>query len=263
MASQITRKATLQAELEAALDWWREAGVDCDFSAEPVDRLAEALHEAEANAPQAVANDSAPSQPLKPAPRPFAPQVASLALGTIGGDRATWPDSLKAFAEWWQNRLKITGAGYAVPPRGGANAELMLLVSQPESGDREHLLSGRHGALLAGFLRAAGLTAEQCYFASALPAHSAMPDWQGLRDAGLGEVLRHHMALAAPRRVLALGRNILPLLGHDMAQGAAQVSLEEGNEMSVPMLAVPGPEELLHSPQRRKRMWHQWLEWTA
>ena len=45
------------------------------------------------------------------------------------------------------------------------------------------------------------------------PVPTAMPDWTRLAASGLGEVARHHIALAAPQRVLLFGRAQLELFG--------------------------------------------------
>ena len=41
--------------------------------------------------------------------------------------------------------------------------------------------------------------------ASALPRHAPHPDWAALARDGLGDVLAHHVTLAAPQRLLVLG----------------------------------------------------------
>ena len=253
----------LSDDLKAAFDWWREAGVDHDFSGEPVDRLAEAAAEHEA----AKKPKETIEQERKPAPaapvRSYSPQ-AGAGLGQLGGERESWPQTLDAFAGWWTGDASLAALGNdRLAPRGIAGADLMVIVAQPEGEDRGKLLSAQHGALVAAFLRAAGLEEDRCYFASALPAPLAMPDWPALAQAGLGNVLGHHIALAAPRRILALGRNILPLLGHDQAQGTAQLAVTGGESGVVPVMAAPGPEELLRSGHRRKRLWNDWLEWTG
>lgn len=261
-----SRDRTLAQELASAFDWWKEAGVDCDFTDEPVDRFAEALAEAEAlEAASKRPEQKAPAPQPKPAPRAFAPRVKEEASGQLRESRENWPQTIDRFQEWWVSdaSLAIIGGGNRVPPRGVAEADLMVIVSQPEVTDRETLLSGQHGKLVAGFLRAAGIENENTYFATSLPSHAELPDWRALNAAGLGEVLAHHIALAKPKRILALGRNILPLLGHDQAQGTAQVTPPQGKGAAVPILAVAGPDELLRSAPRRKRLWHHWLEWSA
>jgi len=245
----IQRDHTLGESLASALDWWREAGVDGDFADQPRNWLERPEPKAEAEAaPQAEA--------AKP---PAAPQIPPL-----GGERAGWPDSLEAFADWWRSdpALDTPGTGPRIPPRGAAGAELMVLVPMPEEADREKLLAGPQGELVANMLKAMGIEDDRAYIAAALPRHARHPDWQALAERQLGEVLRHHVALAAPRRLLVLGRKLLPLFAHDPAQDtpiAGQIALEG---IGVPVLAAVGPETLLDRAQFRKTLWRAWLDWT-
>ena len=106
------------------------------------------------------------------------------------------------------------------------------------------------------------LPQDSRYLASLLPRHDPAPDWPAVRQSGLGELLAHHVALAAPERILFLGRNIPPLLGHDMAQGPA--GLRDFNHDSLKILAMgaSGLADMLRSAKRRERFWRCWLDWT-
>lgn len=240
------RGHTLGESLASALDWWREAGVDGDFTEEPRNWLEK---------PEAPAPETPNSVQEPVAKRPAAP-----AAPPLGGERGAWPLSLDAFAEWWRG-VEAPGSGPAVAPRGEAQAELMVLVPMPEDSDREELLSGRQGELVANMLKAMGI--ERAYLASALPRHARHPDWQALGRRQLGDILRHHIVLAQPQRVLILGRKMLPLFGHDPAQAtpiAGPMTLEG---VRMPMLAAVGPETLLDRPRFRKTLWQAWLDWTG
>jgi uracil-DNA glycosylase family 4 len=240
------RDHTLGESLASALDWWLEAGVDSDFADEPRNWL----EKPEAPSPGAPASVQEPV-----ASRPAAP-----AAPPLGGERAGWPLSLEAFADWWRG-IEAPGSGPAVAPRGEAQAELMVLVPMPEDSDGEELLSGRQGQLVANMLKAMGI--ERAYLASALPRHARHPDWQALAQRQLGDVLRHHIALAQPQRLLILGRKMLPLFGHDPAQAtpiAGPFALEGAR---MPVLAAVGPETLLDEPRFRKTLWRAWLDWTG
>lgn len=241
----------LVQEFEAALDWWRLAGVDTDFEDDATDWLA--VPEAEALAPA-----EAPPR-LEPQRRVPVPELPSIA---IGGERANWPTDLAAFHKWWleSDTLDAGGSFPRIAPRGAAGAALMVLVPEPEEADRDSLLSGPEGKLLAGFLTATGV--DQSYLATALPRHTPLPDWAQLKADGLGDLLVHHIALAAPKRIIAFGRNILPLLGHDTAQGAATLRVFNHDGVSVPLMAAPTLGELLRSAGRRKQLWQRWLDWT-
>lgn len=257
--SQNRDKRSLKSELEGAIEWWREAGIDGDFVDDPVDRIAEAEEQrAQENPVQPEEKPVVATAKAKPAPAP------SAAIAKVVASEH-WPQSLEEYAAWWldEKSVELGGTGPRIAPRGSANPELMVIVSQPEEGDRETLLSGHQGKLLAGFLRAAGLAIEDCYLASALPRAVALPDWNALRAAGLGGLTAHHINLVQPKRLLVFARNVLPLLGHDQAQGAHALGGTQGMNRELPVLAAPGLEELHRSAPRRKRLWHDWLEWTA
>lgn len=245
--------------LEGALDWWREAGVTTDFSEVPADLLAAA------RADRDKSDTTGTPAAAKPDPSKAGETVASDEPAQIGGEPALWPDSLEGFARWWMEEpsLEAGGTGPRIAPRGPKDASLMVLVSQPAPDDGERLLEGRHGQFLSGFLRAAGIAEDSVYLASALPRAVAMPNWAWLKDRKLGAILAHHIAIARPARVLVLSRNILPLMDHDMAQGAHLLTRKHGIAKDTPVLGAAGIEELLRSAQRRKRFWQDWLDWTA
>lgn len=242
-----TSPPTLAEQIAAAQAWWREAGVDFTFHDEPQGWLA----------------DEEPEQPNTPA-RPTAPAPAAPPKPRIGGDASTWPRDLAAFPNWWleEPSLDVGGLSPRVAPRGAANAELMLLVPMPEAGDTDNLLSGPEGRLLASLVTAMGLSPEAVYLAAALPRHVPLPDWNQLNQAGLGEVLAHHIGLVAPERLMVLGTRILPLLGHDPAQAAPGVSEFAIQGRKLPVLASYAPERLLGNARQRAGLWRSWLDWT-
>ncbi|WP_095010946.1 hypothetical protein [Tsuneonella mangrovi] len=243
---------SLNRQVAAALDWWREAGVDADFSDEASGWLADVESEPEAAPATAVAtheNGDAQSTPERP---------------QIGGAKEGWPSDLAAFRQWWLTEPSLDDGGLAprIASRGNSGAELMIIVAQPEEQDREQLLTGPQGKLLAGFLAAAGIAAENASFVAVLPRHTPLPDWRALAAGRMGELLAHHVALGAPKRILVLGRNILPLCGHDPAQGPAALRNFNHEGVRVPAMAEVGPERLLANAATRARLWQRWLDWT-
>jgi DNA polymerase len=242
----------LAEELAAALEWWRLAGVDRTYRDEAAAWL-DAGVPANAKEPQpSAATDGAET---RPAPR---------AAPAIGGDRRTWPTRLEDFAGWWVSEpsLDVGGVTPRVPPRGKAGAELMVIVAMPEEADTDRLLSGPHGAFLSAILQALGLPEEAVYLASALPRHTPVPDGEQLRDAGLGAILGHHIALVAPKRMIAFGRLVLPLLGHGTAQDPAASPIFNHECVKVPTMAAGGLDRLLRSAAARETFWRRWLGWT-
>ena len=244
--------------IEGALDWWREAGVDCNFSEEATDWLAKPEPE------DAVA---APPPPIAVAPPPQSPLQRALEQEdrpVMGGPQTGWPDTLENFREWWMTEASL-GEGALdrrLPPRGVAGARLMVLVGQPEQDDAEGLLTGGAGQLLASLLKAMGVAEHETYLASALPSAMALPDWQQLSRARLGEVVRHHIALARPQRLLAVGRGQLALFGIAPEQAQEPLAIECGGTM-IPLLSAPELSQIARSPARRARLWQRWLDWTA
>src|SRR5690606_20604051 len=138
----------------------------------------------------------------------------------------------------------------------------MVLVPMPEEGDSDSLLAGPQGKLVSNMLTAMGIAESASYLAAALPRHAKHPDWQALAARQLGEVIVHHVRLARPKRLLVLGRAMLPLFGYDPAQGAAAVRKVALQGCDLPALASFGPEALLATPRFRAALWRGWLEWT-
>ncbi|OYW46601.1 MAG: hypothetical protein B7Z08_08635 [Sphingomonadales bacterium 32-68-7] len=236
----------LAESLAAALDWWREAGVDLAFHDEPQTWLKADEPDAEA------AGSHAP------------PATEALPLPRLGGDPAAWPRDFEAFRHWWlaEPSLDTGGLGSRLAPRGPAGAPLMIAVPMPEAEDSETLLSGPHGRLLANMAHAMGFAPDAVLVAAALPRHASVPDWAALTAGGLGAVLQHLIALAAPQRLIVLGRDILPLLAHDPAQDAPAAREITIHGRAVPALSGYAPGRLLEHPRLRADLWRSWLDWT-
>ena len=228
----------------AALDWWREAGVDCAFA-------------------------DAPRRWLKPAEG--VPAQAGTAGGSAEGLRSSPARGLElhldlaAFRAWWLAEPSLDGGrtDHRVPPRGSQGAALMIVVAEPEAEDRDSLLSGPQGRLLEAFLKAAGIAPDGVYLASAIPRHLPHVDWGAVGDAGLGEALAHHVTLVGPRRLMALGSSILPLLGHDPAQNDQPLPRFNHGGLSVPLFCGRGLATLLAKPAWKASFWRRWLDWSA
>jgi uracil-DNA glycosylase len=243
------RHLTLGEEITAALDWWREAGVDGDMRDAAQGWMAVAEPEAAAAIAEPVARAA------RPEPEPAPP--ASV-------DRSAWPQDLGAFAAWWLadpwlDEGRTTGR---VPPRGITGAELMILVAEPEADDSDELLSGPQGRLLSAMLAAMGIAKDNAYVASVLPRAMPHADWAALAARGLGELACHHIALAAPKRLLVLGSNILPLLGHDPANNSGRAGEFQHGGLTVPMLAARDLALLREKPRWKAAFWQSWLDWT-
>jgi len=243
-------------EIAGAMAWWQEAGVDQDFADEPAMWLAAAETAADkSGAPRA--------NPANPAQQQSAPPVP-VEKPRIGGIRSAWPDNLPGFHDWWRSEESLA-AGTTLPriaPRGEAGAELMIVVEQPEPEDRETLLSGPQGRYLEAIIDAMGLSMDKVYLASLLPHAAPMPDWQALGDAGLGEILAHHVVLAAPKRLLTFGSNIPSLLGNDLTQSSPNLHSFNHEGRTTPLLAERSLVALTRA-KAKAGFWRRWLDWTG
>lgn len=249
-AASLPPNRTLAAQFAAVQDWWREAGVDHVFT----DATEVWLREPEEEAP------SAPKR-IVPAIAQPEPEVQR---PKIGGDPAGWPQRLEDFAPWWlaEPSLDAGGPRPRIAPRGQAGAKLMVLVPEPEPEDSDSLLSAARGRLLASFLRAAGVDPADVYLASTLTRHTPAPDWASLSRDGLGAVVQHHIALVRPRRVIAFGRDVLPLIGHDPTQTQANYREINHHGVTFPLLPERSLDFLLARPAARSGFWQRWLDWT-
>ncbi len=262
-----SRPDDLPSAMAAVVDWWREAGVDCVFEDAPRQWIVASGPVDEAAAP--IDPNSFPAVKLRPA----APAPPPRAM--IGGDRAHWPADFSAFADWWLSEPSLDGGQVRgrVPPRGPMAAPLMVLVPEPEAGDSDTLLSGPHGRLLGAMLAAMEFPETQVYIASALPRHMPMADWGDLAARGLGDVLRQHVALARPRRLIAFGRHFpslleppgleSPLSGHAPTQTGPILQHFSHEGASVPLLVARDLGSLLERPIAKGHFWQRWLEWSA
>lgn len=238
---------SLADQFAAALDWWREVGVDHDYTDDPQKLLQDEVAEEPARSRKPAAQQEASAEAPKP---------------EMGGDRANWPQSLEGFAPWWMSEptLDETRRDGRVPPRGVHGADLMVVIPMPEADDSETLLSGAQGKLVANMLRAMEIGPDAAYIASALPRHIPLADWDGLRTSGLGNVLLHHISLAAPKRLLVLGGDVLPLLGHEKRRGVLDLAM---NDATIQLLASFAPENLIENAKLRADLWRRWLDWTG
>lgn len=257
---------TLAREFEAALAWWHAAGVDCDFTDDVTALLGAVAVEAPAAVPvrgaeAGLRDASAGPLPARRAPEPVAaPPVPAPARRDILGESP--PSDLAAFRRWWTEApdLGTPGSFVRVPPRGEAGAALMVIVPQPEEGDRERLLSGPEGRLLSAILAAMGLGEDEVYVAAALPCHTPLADLDAMAAAGMDAVTAHHVGLVRPARLVAFGTGLAPMFG-----AAREHDLREFNYVAgkVPLLVSETLDALMNMPRLKARFWRRWMEWSA
>lgn len=262
MADPMAGRSGIEAgDFAAAIAWWRGAGVDHAFSDESSTWLADPA--AEVTQP--------PAQPQFEPPKPPPPPP----VARIGGAPDALPTDLAAFTQWWLSEPSLDGgqtAGRIAPrvatdptrPNDDARRpEVMVVVDHPEADDTDRLLSGAQGRMLDAILTALGIAPDQAYIASALPRHTPMPDWPALQAAGLGEILCHHVNLAAPRRLLVFGAHISSLLGHDPTKSTEPLRQFNQEGASIPALVAPGLGALMARPRGKARLWQDLLDWSA
>lgn len=233
----------------AALGWWREAGVDSAFVDEPRSWLAPKTEPSQAEGP----GRRKPRVPVRSESEETIPQAPMI------------PEDLEAFRAWWMTAPELDGGRLSgrVAPRGSPGPKLMILACMPESGDGEHLLAGAEGEALRAFARASGLADETLYWSSALPCHSPGADWTPEGNRLFADALVRHIALVRPERLLAVGFNILPLLGHTSPQGPAVSRILNHEGATVPMLAVRRLPAAPSQARWKSALWRAWLDWTA
>ena len=266
----MTRPETsLARELEAALAFWQAAGVSHDFHDDATAWLAEtplAPAGAEGARPAAARRTPVAGASSTPAPAILRERAAEAAAAPAPA-RADLlgespPADLATFRDWWMSAPGIAAAQTypRIAPRGAAGAALLVLVPQPEEGDRAQLLEGPQGRLLANILAAMGLEESAVYLAAALPCHTPMADLALLAAGGMDAVTAHHIALAAPQKVLVLGTALGAMLGAGGADGLREIN-HAGRK--VPVMTSETLEAMLHSPALKARFWRRWMEWSA
>jgi len=219
-----------RAEIASTLDWWRDAGVDTIVGEAPFDWLA--------------------PEPAKPAAVQERATVPTLAM----------PGELTAFLAW-RSGPEAPEQGWArhvLAPAGAAGQDLLVVTDMPDPADETDgaLLSGAAGKLFDNMLAAigrdrgsVGLTA----LALARPRGGRLPDAAAEQ---LTAILRHHLALAAPKRVLLLGNAVSrALLSLDClkARGTLHV-VNHGGGTSAEVASLH-PRLLLERPQQKAEAW--------
>lgn len=218
----------------SALAWWQEAGVNIVVDDLPRDWTA---RENSAPAKHEIVQPSATVE-----------------------EEAPLPATLEAFIDWRFGGAapEMAWGEPVVHVAGDPAAPLMIMTDLPESGDCSlgTLLSGDAGRLFDRMLAAIEHDRASIYLVSlciARPVTGLVPrDSEGK----LGELARHHVALAAPKRLLLLGQTVSrAILGADGAawRGRLQpVNYQGGQSHAV---ATYHPRFLLTKPAMKADAW--------
>jgi DNA polymerase len=206
-----------------ALDWWAEAGVDTLIDEAPRNWLARAT-------PAAVA---APDAPVE----------------------ATLPATLDAFVAWRTTTPDMPERAWAsqlIAPTGNVASGLFVLIDQP--GDDE-LFDPAEARLFDRMLAAIGRDRESAYFAPLSHARVIVPPSTEARTR-LGELAIHHIALAAPKAVLALGDAASrALTGLGLAEGRGSLRTVNHSAGTFSVVASHHPRFLLDRPAMKAGSW--------
>ncbi|MFO6429467.1 hypothetical protein ACLBKT_05160 [Erythrobacter sp. W302b] len=260
---------SIAREFEAALAWWRAAGVDCDYGDDATAWLADApLAKAPADTkaahPALAGIVEAPAPASESVPARALPPAHSLPPATLRRDLLgeSPPQDLAAFREWWMTAQGIDTARAfpRIAPRGDCEPALMVLVPQPEEADRDRLLSGPQGRLLANILAAMRLDESAVYIAAALPCHTPMADLAMLAAGGMDAVTRHHVSLVRPARVIAFGTGLAPMIGANAAEHPLREINHTGGK--VPVIVSETLDSLMDMPRLKARFWRRWTQWS-
>lgn len=209
--------------LASALDWWAEAGVDTLVDETPRNWLA--------RAPQpAAATEAAPAE-------------------------AVLPTTLDAFVAWRTSAPDLPERAWAsrlIAPEGNVASGLFVLIDQPSD---EALFAPAEARLFDRMLAAIGRDRDAAYFAPLAHARVIVPPSSEARMR-LAELALHHIALAAPRMVLALGdaaSRALTGLGLAEARGSLRAVNHSAGNFAV--IATHHPRFLLDRPAMKAASW--------
>lgn len=226
----------LRASIASALDWWSEAGVDCEIDDAPRDWLARV-------------------RPVAPAAEQSAKVAAEAAA-----EAPRLPETLAEFVAWRVGPAVPESGwpGQSIGVQGDAASGLMIVTDMPDREDDAAgtLLSGASGRLFDRMLAAIGRDRQSIYLA---PLAVRRPVAGRVTDeiaGNLSALLRQHIALAAPKRVLALGNAASrALTGMDVAQARGALRSVNHTEGTVEVVASFHPRFLLERPAAKADAW--------
>ena len=244
---------TQEAAVESLISWWQLAGVEDWCAHQPVNWL-----EAPPAAPK-LAPRVKPALASAHAPQPGnAPVPGHTPAAT---PTPPFPATLEALHERLRRTDDLPGTHYGqmrALPHGALQAPLMIISDCPDEDDLASgtILSGTTGTLLRNMLSAIGIDLAACYRASlsvTRPPSGRLPvgDLPQLAD-----LMRSHIALAAPANLLILGTAASEALVAQPIAGA-RAHLHEFNHDGgrKALVATYHPRTLLRRPHCKRPAW--------
>lgn len=223
----------------SALDWWREAGVDTIVEDAPF--------------------------PWLDAPAPI--PAGGLPVAAAAPPATVLPDTLAAFAVWRRGEglPDSDWGGAAIAASGPACAELMILVDCPERGDRDALMEGPVGRLFDNMLAAIGRSRADVLLASVCARRPAIGRVPRDVEARLGEIARHHVALAGPKRLLVMGDAATrAILATNVTEARGRFhALNHRSGTMTQVVATHHPRMLVERPAGKAEAWRDLLLLTG
>jgi DNA polymerase len=216
----------------SVLGWWRDAGVDIAIDEEPRNWLAE----------PAVGAPAAPRPAEKPAP-------------------AALPATLPAFRAWLEEAQSLPDGslpGRRLLAEGDAAANIMVMLDMPEPADgvAGKLLSDETGRLLDRMLAAIGRDRGSVYLSALLLARPAGGRIDADKLPAIAALARHHIALAAPKRLLLMGSTVSrAILGTELASLRGRLHFVNHDGANVETVASFAPRFLIQNPGRKADAW--------
>lgn len=221
------------AETASLIAWWREAGVDTLVAETPFDWLSRA---------EPVAGPAV----HETAPTPFPATLDAFTAWLAAGDDV--PEAL-----WGSSRIG---------PVGDPASNLMIVADVPEPADAAagQLYAGEIGRLFDRMLAAIGRDRASVYL---VPLASIRPPG-GIIDAvardRLVEIMRHHIALAAPKRLLLMGNApSRALIGMDLRDARGGIRKVNHARGTVDAVATYPPRFLFERPVAKAEAWKDLL----
>jgi uracil-DNA glycosylase len=245
--------AGAREQITAYLSWWQAAGytdaVDDarhDWMAQPVRAAAVAPAVPTAHTAPKAAPSRAPAEPVSiSATAPLTPM----------------PSNLAAFDQWLIDNARPLGPAWsrtAVPPAGPHGASLMVMTDQPDEHDLANgiLLSGPTGAMLDNIFKAIDLSREQVRIASVSLNRGPGGQLSGTDLSEMVAIARHHIAIAAPQKLLIVGQQACQLLfGQPVPPPDADQPIINHDVSIMAAFAIHHPRLMLDRPQMKRAAW--------